>query len=162
MSSLYQLWRFENVLETGQSHDGFDRLYVPQMSYVTGDIDVHDIALDAAGEPVFVNTLFSCLARPSATHSFAPVWHPRFVTRLAAEDRCHLNGLAMRDGRPAYVTLVGRSDVVGYRAPAAGWYYVQVKLTTPGWGSYRLLVSKSRARAARVSTTCPSLGPVRL
>ena len=115
MSSLYQLWRFENVLEAGQTHDGHDRLYVPQMSFVTGDLDVHDIALDAAREPVFVNTLFSCLARPSASHSFVPVWRPSFVSRLAAEDRCHLNGLAMRDGEPAYVTLVGKSDV------ADGW-----------------------------------------
>ena len=65
--------------------------------------------------PVFVNTLFSCLARPSGTHSFTPVWQPRFISRLAAEDRCHLNGLAMRDGRPAFVTLVGPSDV------ADGW-----------------------------------------
>jgi uncharacterized protein (TIGR03032 family) len=115
MSSIYQLWRFENVIPPGEAHDGYDRLYVPQMSFVTGDIDVHDIALDDAGEPIFVNTLFSCLARPSTTHSFAPVWQPPFITRLAAEDRCHLNGLALRDGKPAYVTLVGKSDV------ADGW-----------------------------------------
>jgi uncharacterized protein (TIGR03032 family) len=29
MSTLYQLWRFENVLPAGQEHDGHDRLYVP-------------------------------------------------------------------------------------------------------------------------------------
>lgn len=28
MSSLYQLWRFENVLESGRAADGCDRLYV--------------------------------------------------------------------------------------------------------------------------------------
>ena len=64
---------------------------------------------------LFVNTLFSCLATTSETHSFAPLWRPPFVSRLAAEDRCHLNGLAMRDGRAAYVTAVSRSDV------ADGW-----------------------------------------
>ena len=37
MSSLYQLWRFENVLEPGQSASGYDRLYVPQVGYTTGD-----------------------------------------------------------------------------------------------------------------------------
>ena len=31
MSSLYQLWRFENVFAPGQTHDGYDRLYVPQL-----------------------------------------------------------------------------------------------------------------------------------
>ena len=115
MSSLYQLWRFENALEAGQAHDDYDALYAPQMSFVTGDVDMHDIGLDGDGVPIFVNTLFSCLARPSQTHSFAPIWQPRFITRLAAEDRCHLNGLAMRNGRPAYATLVGSSDV------ADGW-----------------------------------------
>ena len=115
MTSLYQLWRFENVLAAGELADGYDRLYVPQVGYVTGDLDIHDVAVDADGEVVFVNTLFGCLARPSATHSFTPVWRPPFVSRLAAEDRCHLNGLALKDGRPAYVTAVSQSDV------ADGW-----------------------------------------
>lgn len=115
LSSIYQLWRLENVLGAGERRDDYDRVYSPSMSFVTGDLDVHDIALDGEGRPIFVNTLFSCLARPSPTHSFTPLWKPPFVSRFAAEDRCHLNGLAMRDGRPAYVTMVGRSDV------ADGW-----------------------------------------
>jgi uncharacterized protein (TIGR03032 family) len=64
---------------------------------------------------VFANTLFSCLATTSATHSFRTLWQPPFISRLAAEDRCHLNGLAMRDGQPAYVTAVSNSDA------ADGW-----------------------------------------
>ncbi len=40
------------------------------------DIDAHDIALDRDARPIFVNTLFSCLAAPSETHSFRPVWQP--------------------------------------------------------------------------------------
>jgi uncharacterized protein (TIGR03032 family) len=112
MSSLYQLWRFENALPAGhRSPDGYDRLYVPQLAYTTGDIDLHDIALDAEARSIFVNTLFSCLAAPSETHSFRPVWKPPFISRLAAEDRCHLNGLAMRDGAPAFVTAVSTTDV---------------------------------------------------
>ena len=112
MSSLYQLWRCENALPPGErAPDGYDRLYVPQLGYTTGDIDLHDIALLADGSPVFVNTLFSCLAAPSETHSFRPVWVPPFISRLAAEDRCHLNGLALRDGAPAFATAVSTSDV---------------------------------------------------
>jgi uncharacterized protein (TIGR03032 family) len=112
MSSLYQLWRFENALVDGtRAPDGYDRLFIPQLGYTTGDIDLHDIALDATGAPVFVNTLFSCVAAPSETHSFRPVWTPPFISRLAAEDRCHLNGLAMREGAPAFVTAVSTSDV---------------------------------------------------
>jgi uncharacterized protein (TIGR03032 family) len=115
MSSLYQLWRFENALTAGDLHQDHDRLYVPQIGYTTGDLDIHDIAVDGQGRPLFVATLFSCLATTSETHSFAPVWHPRFITKLAAEDRCHLNGLAMREGAPAYVSAIAAADV------ADGW-----------------------------------------
>lgn len=115
MSSLYQLWRFENAVPEGEVHDGYDRVFVPQVGYVTGDIDVHDIALGADGQVVFVNTLFSCLATVSETHSFTPIWQPPFIGRLAAEDRCHMNGLAMEDGRPRYVTAVSQTDA------ADGW-----------------------------------------
>jgi uncharacterized protein (TIGR03032 family) len=115
MSSLHQVWRFENVFTHGEIQDDYDRLYVPQVGNTTGDLDIHDMAVDADGKLVFVNTLFGCLATLSETHSFKPLWRPPFISKLAAEDRCHLNGLAMKDGRPAYVTAVGQSDV------ADGW-----------------------------------------
>jgi uncharacterized protein (TIGR03032 family) len=123
MSSLYQIWRFENILEFGQSHDEYDAVYLPQLSYVTGDLDVHDIAFGdippsasdvpafSPSKPIFVNTLFSCLATVSETHSFRPFWKPSFISKLAAEDRCHLNGLALRDGQPRYVTAASQSDI---------------------------------------------------
>jgi uncharacterized protein (TIGR03032 family) len=115
LSSLYQIWRFENSLGAGEHADGFDAVYIPQMGFTTGDCDIHDMATDANGELVFVNTLFSCLATTSTTHSFRPLWRPPFISRLAAEDRCHLNGLALRDGQPAYVSAVSTSDA------ADGW-----------------------------------------
>jgi uncharacterized protein (TIGR03032 family) len=114
MSSLYQLWRFENVLKPGQKNNDYDALYVPQMSYVTGDLDIHDVVVSNDGL-VFVNTLFSCLAKVSETHSFVPLWKPPFISKLAAEDRCHLNGLALVEGKLRYVTAVSQSDV------AEGW-----------------------------------------
>ncbi len=115
VTSLHQIWRFRNVVKSGEDYQGHDRLYAPRMSWVTGDLDVHDIALDAEGRLVFVNTLFSCLATLDEKASFRPLWRPSFISKLAAEDRCHLNGLAMKDGKPAYVTAVSRSDV------ADGW-----------------------------------------
>jgi len=113
LSSLYQLWRFENVLAPGQAHEGYDRVYVPMQGHTTGDLDVHDIAVDKDGRVIFVNTLFSCLATVGERTSFKPLWKPPYVSKLAAEDRCHLNGLAMDKGRPKYVTAIGRSDVPG-------------------------------------------------
>ena len=115
VSTLYQLWRFENITGQDEVHSEFDALYVPQVGFVTGDLDVHDIAVDNMGQRVFVNTLFSCLATVSESHSFEPLWQPPFISKLAAEDRCHLNGLAMREGQPAFVTVISQSDI------AEGW-----------------------------------------
>ena len=111
VSSLYQLWRFQNVLQPGELRGEHDRLYVPRTGYVTGDVDIHDIGFGRGGRPIFVSATYSCLATVSATHSFLPLWRPPFISKLAAEDRCHLNGLAMRDGRPAFVTMVAATDV---------------------------------------------------
>ncbi len=110
VATLWQLWRFENALQAGEKSAEFDRWYVPQLAYTTGDIDVHDVAVDASGAPVFISTLFSCIARPDPQFSFRPIWKPPFISRYAAEDRCHLNGLAMKSGAPAYVSCVGKSD----------------------------------------------------
>jgi uncharacterized protein (TIGR03032 family) len=115
ISTAYQIWRFENVLPAGQLHNGYDALYVPQSSWVTDDIDSHDIGVGTDGRPVFANTLFSCLATVSETASFKALWTPPFIDRLAPEDCCHLNGLAMHDGVPHAVTSVSRSTV------ADGW-----------------------------------------
>jgi len=111
MSSRYQLWKFENALSPDESFEGYDRLYVPRLAYTTGDIDIHDIAVDKDDRVIFVNTLHSCLATVSEHYSFTPLWKPPFISKLAPEDRCHLNGLAMVDGEPGYVTSVSRADV---------------------------------------------------
>lgn len=121
LSSLYQIWRFENLLTPGDQHEGYDGLYVPQIGYTTGELGIQDMAVDGDHRLMFVNTRFSSLSTLSNTHSFRTVWHPPFISQLVAEDRCHLNGLAMKDGRAAYVTAISRSDVAeGWRAHRVG------------------------------------------
>ena len=116
LSTLYQVWRFENALAPGETFQGYDAVYTPRESRVTGELDVHDIAVDRDGQLVFSNTLFNCVATVDAHHSFRPVWQPPWITKLVAEDRCHLNGVALRDGSLRYVTAVSRSDVTdGWR-----------------------------------------------
>lgn len=94
-----------------------DRCWCPRTSTVTGAIQSHEIAwgTTATGEPDLwiVNTLFSCLAGLDPRYSFVPRWRPPFISALAAEDRCHLNGLAMRDGSPTYVTVLAATDTPG-------------------------------------------------
>ncbi len=117
LGSLFQVWRLENMLRIGElANDGFDAVFVPRNGQTTGDVDIHELGVDASGRVIFVNTRFSCLCTLDTTHSFKPIWKPPFISKLAAEDRCHLNGLAMDQGAPRYVTAVSRSDVVnGWR-----------------------------------------------
>jgi uncharacterized protein (TIGR03032 family) len=94
----------------------FDSCYVTRSSHVTGEIHSHDLGL--AGQQLwFVNTLFSCLCVLHPHMSFLPRWKPPFISAVTAEDRCHLNGLAMSDGQPRYVTALGQTDTPqGWRA----------------------------------------------
>ncbi|MEO8529693.1 MAG: TIGR03032 family protein [Deltaproteobacteria bacterium] len=117
LATLAQIHRFENTLGAGEFiNTTYDTCYVPRVSYTTGALDVHDVGLMADGRIVFVNTRFNCLATVSDTRSFKPVWTPPFISSVIEEDRCHLNGMAMEDGRPAYVTAVSRSDTIdGWR-----------------------------------------------
>src|SRR5438874_2516631 len=134
----YQVWFLAREagmaaqLDRGHAHDD---CYLARRSQFTGQIHIHELAWgnsspghppggsapredkhhaerDAYSDPELwvVNTLFSCLATLDDRHSFVPRWRPKFITGLAAEDRCHLNGLAIQDGRPKYVTAMSQTD----------------------------------------------------
>lgn len=113
-------------LDGPQSHDA---CYVPRNAQITGDIDIHEMAWGSgvgfqpandsgerqAGslphdELWLINTRFSCLCTLDSARSFFPRWRPPFISSLSPQDRCHLNGLAMQDGRPRYVTALGETD----------------------------------------------------
>jgi uncharacterized protein (TIGR03032 family) len=124
-----QIWVLRNApdiapkVEPAGQHDA---CFLPRSCHVTGDIGIHEIAWAAAPpapgekgegerELWLVNTRFSCLCTLHPDYSFVPRWQPPFITALAAEDRCHLNGLAVVEGRPRYVTALGETDT------ASGW-----------------------------------------
>ena len=109
---------FHNVPAVAAKLDGagappHDAAFLPRVTHATGDVQIHEMAWGTGGELWFVNTRFSCLCTRSDRYSFDPRWRPPFVSALAAEDRCHLNGLAMEGGRPRYVTALGRTDTPG-------------------------------------------------
>ena len=91
----------------------YDACYVPRSVHTTGFIDIHEMAFDDDGTLWIVNTRFCCLCTLDNDYSFVPRWRPSFVSALAPEDRCHLNGIAMVDGRPRYVTALGETDKPG-------------------------------------------------
>jgi uncharacterized protein (TIGR03032 family) len=114
--------QFKNVLATGERiNDTFDACFMPRRLSVTGRLDAHDIGIGVDGAPIFVNTRFNCLATVSDTHSFQEIWRPSFINTLISEDRCHLNGMAMQNGKPAYVTAVSKSNTIdGWRDRRVG------------------------------------------
>jgi uncharacterized protein (TIGR03032 family) len=115
-----QVWMLRDHSELAPAMDPagrHDRCWLPRSSAVTGGISCHEIAWGTtpAGDPDLwiVNTRFSCLAGLDQRYSFVPRWRPPFISRLAPQDRCHLNGLAMRDGSPAFVTVMAPTDEPG-------------------------------------------------
>lgn len=98
-----------------RARDRYRQLWLPRAVHYTGEIDLHDIACTEDGV-VGVATRFSCLARLDTMASFTPVWQPPFITDLAPDDRCHLNGLATdAQGAPRFATMLGATDT------AEGW-----------------------------------------
>jgi uncharacterized protein (TIGR03032 family) len=119
-----EVWDFRNQpdLAPKLAPEGkHDACFFPRNAHVTGDMRVHEIAFADDDELWAVNTRFSALCTLDERHSFVPRWRPRFVTELAPEDRCHLNGLAMVEGRPRYVTAFGETNTAGgWRENRAG------------------------------------------
>ncbi len=107
-----QIWQFRNASELASRLEPpgtFDACYLPRQSVYTGPIDAHEMAW-VGGDLWVVNTLFSCLCTFDGVHNFVPRWKPRFISAIASEDRCHLNGLGLIGGRPAYATALGETD----------------------------------------------------
>jgi uncharacterized protein (TIGR03032 family) len=117
-----QIWEFHNIpavnakLEPTGVHDA---CFMPRACHVTGNVQIHEMAW-GGDELWFVNTRFSCLCTLDRMFSFVPRWRPPFISALEPTDRCHLNGLAMVDDRPRYVTALGHTDApAGWRANKA-------------------------------------------
>jgi uncharacterized protein (TIGR03032 family) len=107
-----QVWEFHNVpaaaaklVPAGRR----DACFLPRSCHVTGNIQVHEMAW-AGDELWLVNTRFSSLCTLDRLHSFVAHWRPRFVSALTSEDRCHLNGLCLVDGRPRCASALGATD----------------------------------------------------
>jgi uncharacterized protein (TIGR03032 family) len=96
-------------LEPASRHDAW---FLPRCAHFTGDARIHEMAW-AGDELWFVDTRFSCLWTRGEPDDFVSRWRPSFVTALAPEDRCHLNGLGVREGKVRYVTALGETDAPG-------------------------------------------------
>lgn len=110
-----EVWEFRNQrdvaprLDPNQVHDS---AFLPRRCHYSGDIRIHEIGW-IEGEIWAVNTRFSCLSTFDLDHSFVPRWRPPFISALAPEDRCHLNGMAIVGEQVRYVSCLGTTDVAG-------------------------------------------------
>lgn len=117
LGTAYQIIELRNVpavapkLEPLGKHDA---CYLPRRTHITGDIDIHEMAY-TNDELWFINTRFSCLCTLDKVNSFVPRWRPNFINAYDLSDRCHLNGLSIRNNQPQYITALGETN------EAAGW-----------------------------------------
>lgn len=121
LATSYQIWHLRNMVREGETLADYEAVYVPRTCHVTGALDTHDMAIESDGRLVFANTMFSCVCTVADGYSFRPLWTPPWISKLMPEDRCHLNGLGLRDGRARYVSAVARTDEKeGWRAVRVG------------------------------------------
>ncbi|WP_434051161.1 MAG: TIGR03032 family protein [Roseibium sp.] len=113
LASQFQLWRFEDFLSREPVMKPYDAIYVPIEGRTVGEVDIHDIHPRPGQPPLFVVSRFNCIATLDAENSFAPVWMPKFIDAVVAEDRCHLNGMAVEDDKPRLVTCVAATNSGG-------------------------------------------------
>ncbi len=113
-TAIWFLHRDDELAGRFQPAGRYDSCFLARSARFTGEILSHELAW-SGNELWVVNTRFSCLCTFDDRHSFVPRWRPKFITALAAEDRCHLNGLAMAEGRPKFVSALAETDV------AEGW-----------------------------------------
>ena len=170
----HQVWDYFNmpavapkVLPAG-SHDA---CFIPRRLHITGDIDIHEMAFDRDNELWILNTRMSALCTLNLEHSVVPRWRPPFISAYDLTDRCHLNGLAIKNGRPAWATALGSTDTpTGWRKDkASGGILMDIRKNriiakglsmphSPRWYEKKLYVLESGA--GRISSVNPQNGVV--
>jgi len=109
------IWDFRNqpaVAAKLEPLGKYDACFLPRQIHYTGQIAIHEIAWSGS-ELWAVNTRFSCLCTIDRESSFVPQWRPPFISALAPEDRCHLNGVSLVNGVPKFVSVLGTTDTAG-------------------------------------------------
>lgn len=125
-STTTQIWRFVRSL-SAEGGDAEEIVLLPQLCFGTGYLNIHDVDVNGHGRPVFANTLFNCVAVTDETSSFIPIWQPPFISAIVPEDRCHLNGIALEDGRVRFATGLGETDTPeGWRETKTGGWLIDV------------------------------------
>lgn len=174
-----QIWRFSNTGPDQINGQKYDAIYMPRKGYMIGNSNTHDVLADVYFQGkkydfLYANTQFSCVAAPDEHYTFAPVWVPDFISVLAPEDRCHLNGICAQDGELAYCTICGKFDSrLGWKGVKShGGFVVDMRTGetvcsglsmphSPRWHDGRLwLINSGEAQLGYVDFEARSFVPV--
>jgi uncharacterized protein (TIGR03032 family) len=115
IGSRTQVWFLPAVPDVGRQMEPkgkYDTAYFVRKTQFTGNLMCHELGW-VGKELWIVNTRFSCLCTLHPTCHFALRWRPPFITAVAPEDRCHLNGLATFEKQALYASALGETDVKG-------------------------------------------------
>ena len=110
---------------------GRERTAKATLDFWDDQVDVYRVKL-GAGERLKV-----FLRGPAGTETNLILWRP---------GTDHVEGLPadLQGRRLTQSKRTGPNESLSYRAAAAGWHYVEVKMSGPGSGSYSLRIAKTR------------------
>jgi uncharacterized protein (TIGR03032 family) len=109
-----EIWELGNFPETAKKLEPlgkYDACFVPKNIQVTGNINVLDMGY-IKGELWLINNRFSCLCTLDSNYSFIPRWNADFINKKYGKNISYLNGLAMENNRPKYITSLAESDYI--------------------------------------------------
>ena len=102
---------FTPLLDPNSNTDYSD-YYTPLLTFHTGTCMVHELHAVPSGL-LSVNTNFSTIDLIDGQYNFNPIWKPSFISKIIPEDRCHLNGMAVKDKKIKFVSCFGPFDEAG-------------------------------------------------
>jgi subtilisin family serine protease len=106
------------------------RNVVATLDFWDDQIDVYRVKLQAG------QRLWASLRGPAGTDTNLALWRP-------GTERVEGLSPKIQSNRVTQSVRAGPNESFSYRAPRGGWYFVEVKLGTPGSGGYALRLVKS-------------------
>ncbi|MEP7171961.1 MAG: TIGR03032 family protein [Aestuariivirga sp.] len=150
--TLHQVWRFSLINPQKKDSSELQLLLTPQNCHYTGFVNCHDVVRTKDNEILYASTLFNCVAKITETSNLHPVWVPKFIKHFVAEDRCHLNGLGLEDGKLRFVSMLGtNAQKSGWRADRSNGalfdVYANAALATGLWMPHSPRVNRGQLYA---------------
>lgn len=104
------VWILNNYIQGAMVNQADDAWFAPSTSYITSNLDAHEVIIQSDHSISFANTQYSCISSLSEYDSFSIDWLPPFLQGISGDDRCHLNGICLQNGSIVAVSVCGTLD----------------------------------------------------